>query len=64
MHRSPGFRVLLVAVGFLAAVALARFQPWSRPGPAGDSGPASSAGAAGGPQQAREELRVGFLPVT
>lgn len=50
MH-SPALRFLVVAVGLLLALGLLRFKPWR-------------ATSAPGPGEARETLKVGFLPVT
>ncbi|HVF88077.1 MAG TPA: ABC transporter substrate-binding protein [Pyrinomonadaceae bacterium] len=56
MLRSTTARITLGVVILLAALGLLRFKPWQRGG--------SSQGASSTPSRQRQELAVGFLPVT
>jgi len=55
MLRSSASRWILGIIGFIAVLGLLRFKPWQL---------GSSHGIRGGSNQARRELKVGFLPVT
>jgi hypothetical protein len=54
MFRNTGFKILLGAVAVIAILGLLRFKPWQR----------SQSSQANGETTAREQLSVGFLPVT
>ena len=60
MLRSPLSRILLGVVAVIAVLTVLRFRPWERA--ADDTGPRTVNG--GNPNKTRQELTVGFLPVT
>lgn len=62
MLRSPALRAALVAVSVVALLAILRFQS-RNPGRSGH-GDGSQVSGPAEPQHSREELTVGFLPVT
>jgi hypothetical protein len=57
MLRSPLSRVVLGAVAAIAVLTMLRFRPWEGP-----TGPTTAND--GNPNKTRQELTVGFLPVT
>ncbi len=60
MLRSSAARIVLGVVAVLAILTFLRFKPWQREG----GGTVAGAPSAGSPNKTRQELTVGFLPVT
>lgn len=63
MLKSPVVRWTLGVVAALTALTLLRFKPWQRAG-LDTAAAANRQRSAPGASKTREELRVGFLPVT
>ena len=56
MLRSPTARAVLGILAVIAALAVLRYKPWQRA--------ETAAATLGSPNKTRQELTVGFLPVT
>jgi hypothetical protein len=64
MLKSPAVRWTLGVVAAMAALTLLRFKPWQRASLETIANSSNAQRSVSGVGKTREELRVGFLPVT